>query len=76
VTMEFIDHMLGSEGCNVDGTISANPFTSFMQQVFENHHNSFDGSATTDTAAQIMFSDSISTSQNITHNDFSQVRFK
>ena len=39
--MEFLDHLLGAEGCNVDGTVNRNPFTAMMEQVFENQHSAF-----------------------------------
>lgn len=34
--MDLFNHLLGSEGCNVDGTVGSNPFTSLVDNVFEN----------------------------------------
>jgi hypothetical protein len=28
--MSFLDHLLGATGCNVDGSISQNPLTNFI----------------------------------------------
>ena len=39
--MEFLDHVLGAEGCNVDGTANRNPFTAMMEQVFEQQYSAF-----------------------------------
>lgn len=37
--MNFFDHLLGAEGCSVDGTASSNPFTSMIDAVFSNQHD-------------------------------------
>lgn len=39
--MDFFQHFLGAEGCNVDGTIGNNPLTSFVDGVFDNHFGEF-----------------------------------
>ncbi len=38
--MDLFNHILGSEGCNVDGTTGSNPFTSLVEGVFENQFSS------------------------------------
>ena len=37
--MDFFDHLLGAEGCNVDGTVGSNPFTSMIDAAFSNQHD-------------------------------------
>lgn len=37
--MNFFDHLLGAEGCSVDGTASSNPFTSMIDAAFSNQHD-------------------------------------
>jgi hypothetical protein len=37
--MNFFDHLLGAEGCSVDGTTSSNPFTSMIDAAFSNQHD-------------------------------------
>jgi hypothetical protein len=39
--MDFVGHILGSEGCNVDGTIGSNPLTAFVNQAFETSFGGF-----------------------------------
>eukprot|EP01032_Pedospumella_encystans_P015555 gene15555-17782_t len=33
--MDLFNHLLGAEGCNVDGTVGSNPFTSLVDNMFE-----------------------------------------
>lgn len=33
--MDLFNHLLGTEGCNVDGTVGSNPFTAFVDNVFD-----------------------------------------
>lgn len=35
LAMDLFNHLLGSEGCNVDGTVGSNPFTSLVDNMFE-----------------------------------------
>ncbi len=35
LAMDLFNHLLGSEGCNVDGTVGSNPFTSLVDSMFE-----------------------------------------
>lgn len=37
--MNFFDHLLGAEGCSMDGTASGNPFTSMIDAAFSNQHD-------------------------------------
>jgi hypothetical protein len=39
--MDLLGHLLGSEGCNVDGSIGSNPFTSLVDHVFESNFADF-----------------------------------
>lgn len=42
--MDLFNHLLGTEGCNVDGTVGSNPFTSLVNNVFETQFLSDSGS--------------------------------
>jgi hypothetical protein len=33
--MSFLDNLLGSNGCNIDGTVTRNPFTAFTDKIFD-----------------------------------------
>jgi hypothetical protein len=39
--MDLLGHLFGSEGCNVDGSIGSNPFTSLVDHVFDSNFTDF-----------------------------------
>jgi hypothetical protein len=48
--MDLLGHLLGSEGCNVDGSIGNNPFTSLVDHVFDSSFADIGGQMPADNA--------------------------
>lgn len=54
--MDLLGHLIGSEGCNVDGTVGANPFTAFVDQAFAGNFGS-DAFGFTEDGSSVVFAD-------------------
>lgn len=68
--MDLFNHLLGAEGCNADGAVGSNPFTAFVDNVFDSQ---FSGGMEGAQANHVYFAQDSSDTGNVATMDYSMV---